>query len=125
YHATGDSDNAIHEYNTATGYRSETNDKGEMAGNNLALSALYVEKGQQVGGTEGEQISAAGKGYETEAREDDPTLKAAIKILTEAGLSSRMESYLPSEVRNLINNRSVNVPGVPGGIKIPFPKKRP
>ena len=125
YHSSGNTDEAIKEYNTATGYRTETNDKGEMAGNHLALSALYVEKGQQVGGTEGEQISAAGKGYESEAREYDPTLKAALKVLTETGLSSRMQSYLPSEVRNLINNRNVNVPGVPGGIKLPFPKKRP
>jgi tetratricopeptide (TPR) repeat protein/uncharacterized caspase-like protein len=124
YHATGDTDNAIREYNTATGYRSETNDSGEMAGNHLALSALYQEKGQQVGGAEGEQISAAGKGYESEARDYDPTLKAALRVLTETGLSYRMQSYLPSEVRNLIDTKGVRVP-VPGGnkIKIPFGKK--
>lgn len=124
YHATGDTDNAIREYNTATGYRSETNNTGEMAGNHLALSALYQEKGQQVGGSEGEQISAAGKGYESEARDYDPTLKAALKVLTATGLSYRMKSYLPSEVRSLIDTKSVGVP-IPGGnkIKIPFGKK--
>ncbi len=125
HHATGNTDEAIKEYNTATGYRSETNDKGEMAGNHLALSALYTEKGQQVGGAEGEQISAAGKGYASEARDYDPTLKAALKVLSDTGLSSRMQSYLPSEVRSLINTRSVDIPGVPGNIKLPFPKKRP
>jgi tetratricopeptide (TPR) repeat protein/uncharacterized caspase-like protein len=124
YHATDDTDNAIREYNTATGYRGETNNSGEMAGNHLALSALYQEKGQEVGGSEGEQISAAGKGHESEARDYDPTLKAALKVLTETGLSYRMQSYLPSEVRNLINDKGVRVP-VPGGnkIKIPFGKK--
>ena len=124
YHATDDKDNAIREYNTATGYRSETNNSGEMAGNNLALSALYQQKGQEVGGTEGEQISAAGKGYESEARDYDPTLKAAMKVLSSTGLSSRMQSYLPSEVRNMINDPGVRVP-IPGGskIKIPFGKK--
>ncbi|HJQ25658.1 MAG TPA: caspase family protein [Blastocatellia bacterium] len=124
YHATGDTDNAIREYNTATGYRGETSDAGEMAGNHLALSALYQEKGQQVGGSEGEQISAAGKGHESEARDYDPTLKAAMRVLNESGLSYRMQSYLPSDLRNVINDKSVRVP-VPGGnkIKIPFGKK--
>src|SRR5205085_2727250 len=124
YHATNDTDNAIREYNTATGYRGETNNSGEMAGNHLALSALYQEKGQQVGGSEGEQISAAGKGHESEARDYDPTLKAALKVLNESGLSYRMQSYLPSELRNVINDKGVRVP-IPGGnkIKIPFGKK--
>jgi tetratricopeptide (TPR) repeat protein len=124
YHATDDTDNAIREYNTATGYRSETNDSGEMAGNHLALSALYQEKGQQVGGSEGEQIAAAGKGHESDARDYDPTLKAAMRVLNESGLSYRMQSYLPSELRNVINDKGVRVP-VPGGnrIKIPFGKK--
>jgi tetratricopeptide (TPR) repeat protein len=124
YHATNDTDGAIREYNTATGYRSETNNSGEMAGNHLALSALYQEKGQQVGGSEGQEISAAGKGHESEARDYDPTLKAALRVLTATGLSYRMQSYLPSEVRNLIDTKGVNVP-VPGvnKIKIPFGKK--
>jgi tetratricopeptide (TPR) repeat protein/uncharacterized caspase-like protein len=122
YHATGETDGAIREYNTATGYRTETNNSGEMAGNHLALSALYQEKGQQVGGAEGEQISAAGKGHESEARDYDPTLKAALKILGDSGVSSRIQSYLPSELRNVMNQKGVTVPG---GIKIPFPKKRP
>jgi len=124
YHATDDTDNAIREYNTATGYRSETSNTGEMAGNHLALSALYQEKGQQVGGSEGEQISAAGKGHESEARDYDPTLKAALRVLNESGLSYRMQSYLPSELRNVIDTKGVRVP-IPGGnkIKIPFGKK--
>ncbi|MFL6214904.1 MAG: caspase family protein [Blastocatellia bacterium] len=124
YHATDDTDNAIREYNTATGYRSETNNSGEMAGNHLALSALYQEKGKEVGGSEGEQIAAAGKGHESEARDYDPTLKAAMRVLNESGLSYRMQSYLPSELRNVINDKGVHVP-IPGGnkIKIPFGKK--
>jgi tetratricopeptide (TPR) repeat protein len=123
YHAAGDTDQAIREYNVATGYRGETNNSGEMAGNHLALSALYAEKGQQVGGTEGQAIADAGKGHETEARDYDPTLKAALKILKDSGVAFRMQSYLPSDLRRLIDERGVTVPG---GIKIPFPgKKRP
>ncbi len=122
YHATGDTDQAIKEYNTATGYQGETSNSGDMAGNHLALSALYAEKGQQVGGAEGEEISKAGKGHETEARDYDPTLKAALKILQSSGVSYRMQSYLPSELRTVVNTKSVPVPG---GVRIPFPRKRP
>ena len=123
YHAEGNTDQAIKEYNTASGYQGETNNSGEMAGNHLALSALYTEKGQQVGGPEGDAIGKAGKGHETEARGYDPTLKAALKILTASGVSYRMTAYLPSEVRSLINTGGVSVPGT--GIKIPFGKKKP
>lgn len=123
YHAEGNTDQAIKEYNTASGYQGETSNSGEMAGNHLALSALYAEKGQQVGGSDGEAISKAGKGHETEARGYDPTLKAALKVLNASGVSSRMTAYLPSEVRSLINAPGVSVPG--SGIKIPFGRKRP
>jgi tetratricopeptide (TPR) repeat protein len=122
YHSTGDTDQAIKEYNTATGYRGETNNSGEMAGNHLALSALYAEKGQKVGGSEGQAYTAAGKGYETEAREYDPTLKVALAVLRQSGVAYRMQSYLPAEVRNLVDESGIKVPG---GIKIPFGKKRP
>ena len=126
YHSSGDNDHAISEYNTATGYQGETNNSGEMAGNHLALSALYTEKGQQVGGADGDAIARASKGYESEARRYDPTLKAAIRVLTASGVSYRMTAYLPSEVRGLINTGGVSVPGVPGGIKLPgFGKKKP
>ena len=123
YHAEGNTDQAIKEYNTASGYQGETSNSGEMAGNHLALSALYTEKGQQVGGSEGDEISKAGKGHETEARGYDPTLKAALKILTASGVSYRMTAYLPSDVRSLINTGGVSIPG--SGIKIPFGKKKP
>jgi tetratricopeptide (TPR) repeat protein len=126
YHSSGDNDRAITEYNTASAYQSETNNSGEMAGNHLALSALYTEKGQRMGGPDGDAIGKAGKGHETEARGYDPTLKAAIKVLTASGVSYRMQAYLPSEVRGLINTGNVSVPRLPGGIKLPgFGKKKP
>lgn len=123
YHASGETDQAIREYNVATGYRGETSNSGEMAGNHLALSALYAEKGQQVGGTEGQAIADAGKGHESEARDYDPTLKIAIGILKESGVAYRMQNYLPSDLRRFIDDRGISVPG---GVRIPFPgKKRP
>jgi tetratricopeptide (TPR) repeat protein len=122
YHAEGNTDQAIREYNTSTGYQGETSNSGEMAGNHLALSALYTEKGQQVGGSEGEAFTQAGKGHETEARRYDPTLKAAIKVLAASGVAYRMTAFLPSEVRGLINTGGVTAPG---GIKLPFPRRKP
>ncbi|MCI0489680.1 MAG: caspase family protein [Blastocatellia bacterium] len=118
YHAMGRNDQAIRQYEVASSYRTETNDSGEMAGNNLALSALYVEKGEQVGGKEGEEYKKAGKGYEMDARQYDPTLKVAMRVLSRAGVSTRMERYLPSEVRSLLDKVKV-----PGKIKIPFGKR--
>jgi hypothetical protein len=95
-----------------------------MAGNNLALSALYTEKGQQVGGSDGDALAKAGKAYETDARLYDPTLRIAMKILVGSGVAYRMTAYLPSELRGLINTGGVSVPGT--GIKIPgFPRKKP
>ncbi len=122
HHGAGNNDKAIREYNTASAYRGETNNSGEMAGNHLALSALYAEKGQQVGGAEGEGYTKAGRAHETEAREFDPTLKIALKVLRDSGLSSRMQRYLPSELRTLVDDSGVKLPG---GLKVPFPKKRP
>jgi tetratricopeptide (TPR) repeat protein len=123
YHAGGDNDQAIKEYNNASGYQGETNNSGEMAGNHLALSALYTEKGQQLGGSDGQPYTQAGKGHETDARGYDPTLKAALKILTASGVSYRMTAFLPSEVRGLINTGGVSIPGT--GTKLPFPRKKP
>jgi tetratricopeptide (TPR) repeat protein len=125
HHAEGNTDQAIKEYNTASGYQGETSNSGEMAGNHLALSALYVEKGQKVGGNEGQAYTQAGKGHESDARGYDPTLKAALKILTASGVSGRMTAYLPSEVRSLINTGGVSIPGSGGGVKLPFPRKKP
>ena len=120
YHSSGDSDGAVAEYHQSEGYRGETTNSGEMAGNQLALSALYTQKGEQVGGPEGEQYKKAGSGYGAEAREMDPTLRMALKTLADAGLTNRMENYLPADVRNVLNT----IPSkLPGKIKIPF--KRP
>lgn len=121
-HGLGNNDKAIREYNMASSYRGETSNSGEMAGNHLALSALYAEKGQQVGGAEGEGYTKAGRAHETEAREFDPTLKIALKVLRDSGLAFRMQQYLPSELRTLVDDSGVKLPG---GLKVPFPKKRP
>lgn len=119
YHALGQTDNAIRQYEVASSYRSES-DSSEMAGNNLALSALYAEKGEQVGGKEGEEYKKAGKGYETEAKEYDPTLRVAMRSLAAAGVSNRVERHLPQGVRKVVD--VVKAPG--GGIRIPI-RKRP
>lgn len=119
HHSQGETDQAIKQYQVASSYRAETNDSGEMAGNNLALSTLYAEKSQKSSGDDSQVYAQAAKGYELEAREYDPTLKIALQVLSRAGLSTRIESYLPSEVRRLMNEVKI-----PGGMKLPI-KKRP
>jgi len=118
-HSQGNTDQAIKQYEVASSYRGETNDSGEMAGNNLALSTLYAEKSQKSSGDDSQVYAQAAKGYELEAREYDPTLKIALQVLSRAGLSTRIESYLPSDVQRFLNDMKL-----PGGVKIPI-KKRP
>lgn len=119
HHSEGNTDQAIKQYQVASSYRAETNDSGEMAGNNLALSTLYTEKSQKSSADDSQVYAQAAKGYELEAREYDPTLKIALQVLSRAGLSTRIENYLPSEVRRFMNDVKL-----PGGVKLPI-KKRP
>ncbi len=116
HHALGDTDQAIQHYENATSYRTQTNNSSEMAGNNLALSTLYQQKGQETGGTRGNSYIQAGKGYEKDAREYDPTLKAAFEVLSQAGLSSRIKNFLPSDLNNVLDKLKMT-----DKIKIPFP----
>lgn len=121
YHAQGNTDEAINHYEAASSYRAKTNNNGEMAGNNLALSALYQQKGKEVGGTQGNAFTETSKGYETDARTYDPTLKVALAILSGVGLSSRISSFLPPDVSKLLNN--VKVPDkVTDKVKVPGDK---
>lgn len=119
YHALGDRDRAIQQYEVASANRGKTDDSGEMAGNNLALSALYTQKGQETSGEESKAYTQAGEGYESDARELDPTMKAALKVLTDAGVSSRIQNYLPSELRQTLDELVS-----PGKFRIPVSRPK-
>ena len=138
YHAAGNTDQAIRQYQVATSYRAATKDSGEMAANNLALATLYKKKGDELGGVEGEEYKKASKACEDDAREQEPDLKVAVKKLTSAGVSKFVEDKVSPDVRKIMDNfkflkgdkntNDVKVPintKTPINIKVPIKTKTP
>jgi tetratricopeptide (TPR) repeat protein len=121
YLAQGQTDQAIKQYQVVSSQRRKTKSSDEMAANNLALSTAYRKKGEEVGGVQGEEYKKASKGYETEAREYDPSLKGAVKKLKDAGVAKFIQSLLPDDARR--ESESDSGSGSSGGIKINIPGK--
>jgi tetratricopeptide (TPR) repeat protein/uncharacterized caspase-like protein len=119
YSTVGQTDQAIRQYQLASGHRRKAKNSAEWSANNLALASLYRKKGEEVGGTQGEEYKKAGKSYEDDAREYDPTLKGAVKKLTDAGVSKIIENLLPEDARKVLE------PKLPGDVKIKLPVKVP
>ncbi len=113
YHTQGRTDDAIRQYQVASAYRGKTRSKKDVAANNLALSALYRKKGEEVGGAQGEEYKKAGKGYEDDAREHDPNLTSAAAVLHFAGVSKEVEKYVPVEAGEVIKKKLLEKIGVP------------
>jgi len=108
FHTQGRTDDAIRQYQVATSYRSRTKSKKDVAADNLALSALYRKKGDEVGGPDGEQYRKAGKGYEDDARTYDPKLTAAAAVLHFAGLSRDVEKFVPVDAAEELRKRIID-----------------
>lgn len=113
YHSQGRTDDAIRQYQIASGHRGKTKSKKDVAANNLALSALYRKKGEEVGGTNGEEYRKAGKGYEDDAREYDPKLTAAATVLHFAGVSREVEKFVPVDAGEVIRKKLLEKIGIP------------
>lgn len=142
FHGQGDTDQAIRQYQLASGYRAKTKSADEVAANNLALASLYKKKGEQVGGKEGEEYKKASQAYEVEANHFSPSLKGASKVLVGAGVSKLVERALPDVFNKFLggskgnsgntggnatnNDGQVTVPTkLPGGVKLNVPVKVP
>lgn len=113
YHTQGRTDDAIRQYQVASAYRGKTRSKKDVAANNLALSALYRKKGEEIGGAQGEEYKKAGKGYEDDAREHDPKLTSAAAVLHFAGVSKEVENYVPVEAGEVIKKKLLEKIGIP------------
>lgn len=121
YLAQGQTDQAIKQFQVVSSQRRKTKSSDEMAANNLALATAYRKKGEEVGGVQGEEYKKASKGYETEAREYDPSLKGAVKKLKDAGVAKFIQSLLPDDARR--ESESDSNSGSSGGVKINLPGK--
>jgi hypothetical protein len=117
YFVQGQTDQAIRQYQVVSSQRRKTKNSDEMAANNLALASAYRKKGEEIGGVQGEEYKKASKGYESDAREYDPTLKGAVKKLKDAGISNFIQNLLPDDARRESESDS------PSGIKIKVPGK--
>lgn len=117
YFALGQTDQAIQQYQVVASQRRKTKRSEEMAANKLALASLYQKKGAELGGAEGEECKKASKAYETEAREFEPSLKGAVRNLTQAGVSTVIKGFLPTDARNNLDAQPTD------GIKINIPVK--
>ncbi len=110
HHVRGETDQAIEQYQFAAARRSKIKKSDELAANDLALASLYQRKGEQVGGTQGEEYKKAAKAYEKDARDKEPSLKGASKKLAVAGVSKLVEEKVSFEVRNLFGKSKDETP---------------
>ena len=119
---------ALRECRLARSHRGAAGDVNEIAGIEVAMSGLHAKAAQNSSGEKREANQAASEGYLTEAKETAPNgnLKIALSILGAAGVSTSLASYLPSELRPLLDIRGTveskireKIPGL-GGLKLPF-----
>jgi uncharacterized caspase-like protein len=131
YHSTGDTDQAIRQYQIAGGHRGQTKNADEAAANNLALASLYKKKGKQVGGKEGQEYEKAGQAYEVEAKQFSPSTKGVSQVLVNAGVSKMVDSVLPASVGKVAGvgvdrEGKLNVQTkLPGNVRVKVPVKVP
>jgi hypothetical protein len=119
---------ALRECRLARSYRGAASDINEIVGIEVAMSGLHAKAAQNSTGEKKAANEAASAGYLSEAKETAPNgnLKAAMSILGAAGVSTSLVSYLPSELRPLLDIRGTvegkireKIPGI-GGLRLPF-----
>jgi hypothetical protein len=92
------------QYQDAEANRGTATDGDELAGVDCALAVLNKQKAQTATGQQKDDYMAASSGYWSDAHELSPDLKRAMGYLREAGLSTRIQDYLPSQLQDLMNN---------------------
>ncbi len=125
YIALGDNAAALNECKLARSNRGDASDPNEIASIEVAMSGLHQQVAQNSTGDEKAANEAASQGYLADAKETAPNadLTAAMSILNSAGLSTSLSSYLPTELRPLLDIRGAAqnairnaIPGGLGGL---------
>jgi len=121
YHLLDDLPAAQREYEQANANRGGATDENEVAAVNLSLAGLDRQQAQQAQGERKQNLLAASDGYLSDAREISPNLQIALRILNQAGVSTRIADYLPAELRRFLDlpgalERGIKsrIPGIPG-----------
>ena len=128
YTVLGDADAALRECEIANANRGAASSLVEIAALDVAAAGMHQKVAENSTGEKKEANQAASQGYMADAREKDPQLKAALGILNKIGVSTSLYSYLPAELRPLLDIRGtvenkikdkIKLPGG-GRLKLPF-----
>ena len=104
YHLLEKGPEAQHEYEKANAYRGSASNSDEVAALNLSLSGLYRQQAKNAVGNKKTFLLAASDGYLGDAKDITPTLEAALRILTNAQVSTRLTDYLPSDIQKMMRD---------------------
>ena len=89
YQMQNDTPHAKAQFQDADANRGSATDENDVAGDELALSAIYRKLGH----------ANAADGFIDDARETTPDLNAALQILAAAGLRTSLSAYLPGPLQ--------------------------
>jgi tetratricopeptide (TPR) repeat protein len=120
YHLLDDLPAAQREYELANANRGAATDENEVAAVNLSLSGIHRQEAQNAQGERKADLLAASDGYMSDAKEISPNLEIAMRILSQAGVSTRLTDYLPPEVKRLMNLPGELENNVKSRLKFPF-----
>ena len=122
YTLLGQTDAALHEYEQANAHRGAAVDANEVAGNDVAMCGLHKKAAENSTGDKKTAHEQASDGYMAEAKETAPDMKIAMQVLSNVGISTSLSSYVPNELRPLMNIKGTvqdkirnKIPGL-GGI---------
>jgi tetratricopeptide (TPR) repeat protein len=123
YHLMGDLSAAQREYELANSYRGAASDEDEIAAVNLSLAAIHTEEASKsTDDNQKKEHLAASEGYQSDAKEVQPDLTRALMILSRASLGSKIQDFLPPEMKRVLSlpddirskiNVPIRIPGVP------------
>ena len=92
-----------------------------MAGNDVAMAGLHKQAAANSTGDEKAGHEAASQGYMTDAKDNARDMKVAMSMLSAAGVSTSLSSYLPAEVSQWMDPKSAienkireKIPGLGG-----------
>lgn len=116
YHLLDDLPAAQREYEQANANRGAATDENEIAAVNLSMAGIDRQQAQSANGEQKQNLLAASDGYLSDAREINPNLQIALRILNQAGVSTRVADYLPAELRQFLDLPGALERGIKGRI---------
>ena len=107
YITLGDTKAALRECRLARSNRGGATDENEIAGVEVAMAGLHQKQAENSSGEKKTANEAASQGYLADAKDTAPNadLRIALSILNSAGVSTSLASFLPAQLRPLLDIR--------------------